>query len=313
MRSKVIIALRILFFIFFFVSGLSKIYPNPDVAIHLFEKEQLQPVGIPFCLSTWFSRALIGLEFLVAFGFLLPFYFKKITLPLSIFLLLFFSLFLGFEVFYLGKWTGNCGCFGQLIPMTPPESLVKNVVALLLLGFFYRNKANISDRKKPSFWLIPVFYLMIFSGIYLLSPKTCIYEKPAVENGMLSPEVKLFESKFPKLKEGIQILCFFSPACPHCKDAAKDLNALSQKTKIDKHYIIFLEDEATPENMRAFVSISGIKAKYTTLPFMEFPTDTDPPAVLILKNGQVVKRFFGKEKDAFKKTLFLKEFEKIEE
>jgi thiol-disulfide isomerase/thioredoxin/uncharacterized membrane protein YphA (DoxX/SURF4 family) len=311
MRNKVILSLRILFFIFFFVSGLSKIYPNPDVAIHLFEKEQLQPIGIPFCLSTWLSRALIGLEFLVALGFLLPFYFKKITLPLSFFLLLFFSLFLGFEVFYLGKWTGNCGCFGQLIPMTPPESLVKNILALILLYFFYRNLNYISERRYPSIWFIPGVFVIIFSSLYILSPKTCIATKPIVTNSIISPEVKMFESKFPKLNEGTQILCFFSPGCPHCKDAAKDLAGLSKKTNINKHYIVFLEDESTPENIKAFISRSGIKASYTTLPFIEFPSNTDPPAILLIKDGQVVKRFFGKDKDAFSKVKFLKAFSKL--
>jgi len=264
-------------------------------------------------LSTWFSRALIGLEFLVAIGFILPFYFKKITLPLSFYLLLFFSLFLGFEVFILGKWSGNCGCFGQLIPMTPPISLLKNVIALLLLGVFYLYRNEITERPTPSFWKIIVAYLLLFSGLYALSPKTCIQEKPALAKGPLCTEVKMFESKFPKLKEGIQVLCFFSPACPHCKVAAKNLHELRNKTNFNTHYIVFLEDEATSQNMKEFISNSGIKARYTTLPFIEFPTDTDPPAILLLNNGQIVKRFYGKEKDAFSKSRFLDALAKIQQ
>jgi len=37
---KLIWIFRILFFVFFFLSAFSKIYPNPNVAIHLFEKGQ---------------------------------------------------------------------------------------------------------------------------------------------------------------------------------------------------------------------------------------------------------------------------------
>ena len=108
MFNKLIWPIRVLFFLFFFLSAFSKIYPNPDVAIHLFVKEQLMSLHIPLCLSTWLSRLLIALEFTIAIGFLVPYYFKRITLTLSTLVLLLFSVFLAIEVFVLGKWTGNC-------------------------------------------------------------------------------------------------------------------------------------------------------------------------------------------------------------
>ena len=32
---------------------------------------------------------------------------------------------------------GNCGCFGDLIPMTPLKALVKNIITLIIIVFIY--------------------------------------------------------------------------------------------------------------------------------------------------------------------------------
>ena len=312
MNSKFSWFLRIFFFIFFFVSAFSKIYPNPDVAIHLFEKEQLISLNIPFCLSTWLSRLLIAFEFTLSFAFLVPFYFKRITLPLSSAILIFFSLFLSYEVFVLGKWTGNCGCFGQLIPMTPPVSLLKNIIALVFLGLMYRKRKDIKESQDPSILYYIGVYVGVFLLIYLISPKTCICSKTGtvdIVNTELSEEVKILKEKFPTLASGKAILCFYSPTCSHCMNTAKTLQSVKGKTGVDLHFVVFMiEGEETEAKIKKFLAETKLKALYTTMEFIDFPTDTDPPAILLVNNGKVVKRFFGNEEHKFQKNQFLKAF-----
>jgi len=317
MTAKLIKPLRFLFFAFFFLSAFSKVYPNPDVAIHLFEKEQLMALNFPLCLSTWLSRMLIALEFSIAIGFLVPFYFKRITLPLSSALLLFFTIFLAFEVLILGKWTGNCGCFGQLIPMTPPISLVKNIVALVFLGFIYWKRGEINDSKDPSILYYVIAYFLVFLTIYLISPQTCISQSANAEMNKpteISAEIKLVKDKLPGVNEGKAILCFFSPTCGDCRETAKILQSLKHKTGIDKHFVVFMKERVdTEKKIQKFLNTTKLSAKYTTMKFFDFPTDTDPPAVLLVNNGKVESRFFGKEKNKFEKAAFLKAFNSLEE
>ena len=309
MNSKFSWFLRVFFFIFFFVSAFSKIYPNPDVAIHLFEKEQLISLNIPFCLSTWLSRLLIAFEFTLSFAFLVPFYFKRITLPLSSAILIFFSLFLSYEVFVLGKWTGNCGCFGQLIPMTPPVSLLKNIIALVFLGLMYRKRKDIKESQDPSILYYIGVYIGVFLLIYLISPKTCICSKTGsvdIVNTELSEEVKILKEKFPTLASGKAILCFYSPTCSHCMNTAKTLQSVKGKTGVDLHFVVFMiEGEETEAKIKKFLAETKLKALYTTMEFIDFPTDTDPPAILLVNNGKVVTRFFGNEEHKFQKNQFL--------
>ena len=315
MINKLIWPLRILFFLFFFISGFSKIYPNIDVAIHLFEKEQLMSIGIPFCLSTWLSRGLIALEFSISIAFLVPFYFKRFTLPLSSILIIFFSLFLVYEVFILGKWSGNCGCFGQLIPMTPPVSLVKNIIALLFLGFLFWKRSEISEKKTPSIIFLLLGYFFVFILICISSPNMCFNRSETIINAdSLSIEVNLLKDKFPKLQTEKSILCFYSPTCPHCMNTAKILQSVIGKTGVDTHYVVFMSDEEdTEKNIKKFLMETKLKAKYTTMKFIDFPTDTDVPAILLVKNGKVEKRFFGNDEDKkFNKNKFLEAFYKLD-
>ena len=314
MTNKIIWPLRVFFFIFFFFSAFSKVYPNPDIAIHLFEKTQLLTLGIPFCLSTWLSRLLIALEFTLAIGFLLPFYFRRITLPFSIVLMVFFTIYLLYEVFIMGKWTGNCGCFGQLIPMTPPVSLLKNAVALALLGVIYWKRNEIIETKKPSTIYYIVTYVGIFLLLYFISPNICICEKQVVKSEItvLSEEVKLIKDKLPDLVNGKAILCFYSPTCSHCMNTAKILQSIISKTKVENYYVVFMiEGDDTEKKIKKFLAETKLKAKYTTIEFIDFPTDTDPPAILLVNNGKVESRFFGNDVHKFDKDLFLKEFFKI--
>ena len=44
---------------------------------------------------------------------------------------------LTYVTFLSGGNSGNCGCFGELLPMTPIEAIIKNIVAISLLGVLY--------------------------------------------------------------------------------------------------------------------------------------------------------------------------------
>lgn len=307
-HSKSIWVLRILFCLFFLLSAFSKVYPKPDIAIHLFEKGQFLTLGIPLCTSTWLSRLLISLEFTIAIGFIIPFFFRRITLPLSILVLIFFTIYLTYEVLILGKKDGNCGCFGQLIPMTPPVSLIKNIVALIPLFYIFYKRSYIQEKSK-SFFIYFIGYILVFTSLLIISPKVC-FDKVDVNvppyQDTIVLEIKNLLKDFPTITEGKKVLCYFSPTCSHCMKTAETLNKLKSKTGIEEHFIVFMNESDVESKIKKFISSTGIKADYKVIEFIDFPSETDPPAVLVLKDGTITKRFFGKDKDKFDKTKFLK-------
>ena len=53
-------------------------------------------------------------------------------------------IYMGFQKGFIG---GNCGCFGDLIPMDNFESIIKNVISILLVAYvqrFYNKHQNLT-------------------------------------------------------------------------------------------------------------------------------------------------------------------------
>jgi uncharacterized membrane protein YphA (DoxX/SURF4 family)/thiol-disulfide isomerase/thioredoxin len=135
--------IRILISFVFFLSAIAKLYPNPSYALTYFEVHQLEPMGIPLSVAQYLSRILIGVEFAIGFLLLLPFFLKRVIIPVTIFMLTVFIVELGLEIIFKGN-AGNCGCFGTLIEMTPLEAMLKNIVSIALLVWYYFLTKNTS-------------------------------------------------------------------------------------------------------------------------------------------------------------------------
>jgi len=158
--------LRIVVAALFIVSALAKLYPSPYFAISTFEVKQLYPLGFPENLASYFSRTLIGVEFALGFLLLIPHYLKKITIPATIGLLLVFIIHLSYETFVSGN-SGNCGCFGELLPMTPVEAILKNIVAIGLLIWLLKILPNDT---KSNIWILSTIKLACILVIFMLAP-----------------------------------------------------------------------------------------------------------------------------------------------
>ncbi len=144
---------RIIIFLLFIVSGIAKMFP-----LWAFEK-QLVDLGISsWCFAPYLSRGIIALELALAFAILQPHYLKRLVIPITIFLLVAFNIHLTVEMVKHGAMSGNCGCFGQLIPMTPLEAFIKNILTIgLLIYLYYTVKDKPDGQNKLS--VLSILYL----------------------------------------------------------------------------------------------------------------------------------------------------------
>ena len=119
------------------LSVYAKFYPSPDIGvIKYFENGQLVEVlGFSESIAPFLSRLIIAFELFLAIAVLQPHFLKRITIPGSILLLVAFSIHLILQI-YQGS-NGNCDCFGELLPMTPFQALVKNILIIGLLIFLF--------------------------------------------------------------------------------------------------------------------------------------------------------------------------------
>ena len=306
LKSKMVYGLRILLSFMFLLSAVAKLYPSPHFALTTFEIKQLLPMGFNEVSAAYFSRTLIGCELALGIGLLQPHYFKRLVLPLSFLMLLLFSSQLTYEIIVNGN-KGNCGCFGSLLPMTPVQALIKNIVAMGIIAYLFKLTDKNDD--KLNGYLISTLILGSVLAVYLVGPmtkrsassvpKSVIVETPTTEAAskeidtikaeVLTSDVKEEKKEETKTKaatepkkkssaygkfyadidNGKKILCFFAPGCDHCKETAKELTQLKKQIKdFPELRIIFMDEE--PELIPAFFEYAGSKYTYQVLDVASF-------------------------------------------
>ncbi|OYU83639.1 MAG: protein tlpB [Flavobacterium sp. BFFFF2] len=161
--------IRIVLSALFLVSAASKLYPSPYFAISTFEFNQLYPMGFSEQMAAYFSRTLIGIEFALGILLLQSHFLRKFIIPSTFFMLLIFTIHLTVQSFVYGGNTGNCGCFGSLLPMTPIEAIIKNVVGMLLIIVLLVLIPKNNERNH-NFWLITSITLASILSIYMIAP-----------------------------------------------------------------------------------------------------------------------------------------------
>tara|TARA_B100000902_G_scaffold208347_1_gene198382 strand:- start:2847 stop:3773 length:927 start_codon:yes stop_codon:yes gene_type:complete len=291
--SNLTLIARILISALFLLSAVAKLYPTPLYGItKVFEEGQLIPMGFSSDFAPFLSRLIIGFEFFIAFAILQTHYIKKLVIPSTILLVSVFCVDLAIDIF--GGVDENCGCFGQLIPMTPIEAFIKNIFTILILLYIYR---NVSDKQNSNFLLLFNGYLIISVLMFSLLP---------IATNSSSKQVSSFSSYVDTdfdINNGKKVLCFFDAGCEHCMDAAKSLTELASNTQSfpDVH-IIFSDTEA--EKIPEFLNNSGSNFSYQVMPFYN-PDDEinsylevlgfeyENPVVIYYNNGNQMRFYDG--------------------
>jgi uncharacterized membrane protein YphA (DoxX/SURF4 family)/thiol-disulfide isomerase/thioredoxin len=331
----------------FFLSAIAKLYPKPSYALTSFEVHQLEPMGIPLEIAAYLSRFLIGIEFAIAILLLLPFFLRKIIIPATVLMLVVFIVELFYEIFSSGN-QGNCGCFGTLIEMTPLEALIKNVISVgLLLGYYWLDKKeeilSFDLRSRAHFSAIFNVLTVSIFGVFLAAPirreapttAPVVPVEKTMEDSVtaqkkdttvsvqlknadtskvvkpLEPKEVLsgFETLFPNINKGKQILCFFAPGCDHCRATAKAITALKKSNKqFPPVNIIFMDEE--PELIPDFFKFAGSEYTYSVMDIIKFwktlGSGKEVPGVMYLWNGNLQKFYQGIDKEQFNSSDFKK-------
>ena len=289
----------------FIISAIAKLYPSPYFAISTFEAKELLPMGFSQNVASYFSRTLIGGE--LALGVLLcqQNILKKVIIPASFLLLLIFSIHLSIDIISSGN-QGNCGCFGSLLPMTPLQALIKNILAMGILIYLFKSTPHL--KTDSSVWMTTSIVSLSILSIFLLAP---LQKKNTVISPISSIEVKQdtvvigqtstpaekkiesnptkeitndsvkaivkgpnqknsgYKHLFSDIDNGKKIMCFFAPGCEHCKETAKELTLLSQQIPNFPQLIIAFMDEE-PELIPTFFEFAGSKYPYQVIDVGQF-------------------------------------------
>jgi thiol-disulfide isomerase/thioredoxin len=338
LQRTITLGLRILLAGMFFLSAIAKLYPSAALALGTFEAKQLIPMGFNEEFAQYFSRILIGCELALGVGLLQPHYFKRLVLPLSFLMLFVFSSQLTYEIITVGN-KGNCGCFGALLPMTPVQALVKNILAMGMLVYLFMVSKK-EDDERNHFLILTIILASILS-VFMVGPMqqktkitpviqgtineadtaTSVVDTTAktTDNKVVKdsiPEIKEpkakksgFSNLFPDIDKGKKILCFFAPGCDHCKETAKQLTKMRKSIPgFPEVRIVFMDEEA--ELIPDFFAFAGSDYTYLVLDVVSFwktlGNSKDTPGVMYYWNGNLIKEYNGIADKKFKEGEFKK-------
>ena len=162
-------------------SGIAKMFP-----IWAFEK-QIVDLGLAsWCTAAYLARLIIALEIAIAIAILQPHYLKSFVIPVTISLLVAFNIHLTIEMVKHGAMNGSCGCFGQLLPMTPLEAFIKNLVTIGLLIYLYLKVSNKPKGQNKFVYILLMYAVSAFLMFAAFPFCPCKAEVPQDETAILA-------------------------------------------------------------------------------------------------------------------------------
>ena len=312
-KSYIAWTLRIIVAALFIISALAKLskghlLDSPYFAISTFEVKQLYPMGFSEGFAPYFSRTLIGIELALGVLLLQNNWLRKFLIPVTILMLAVFIGHLSYVTFLSGGNTGNCGCFGELFPMTPIEAILKNIVAIGLLIYLFSLLPKVAPN--GNFWVLTTILFATILWIFMLAPiqppasnfsvspvsetpqdnisnttapidtvktktaavaiKKDSIKKVEVTNTNEPKNVTSGNAKyFPGIDKGKKILCYFVPGCDHCRAAAKELTEMRKKdASLPPLSILFMNEE--PDLIPEFFKEAGASYPYKIIEIIPF-------------------------------------------
>ena len=227
-------------------------------------------------IASYLARFFIGLEFALGFLMLLPFYVKR---------LMQFTFFLlgGFTLHLIYLWsigdTDNCGCFGEMISMTPEQSIIKNMIMLAIAFVVFR----LAQTKKIKIIIPIVFSAATIISMWIILPIPNHKEFPFESFTHFETRGRV------DLSSGENLVAIFNLDCEHCQQTATELGELKRNQEnFPELYVLYFQEGST--TVEDFESITQSSFPYDLIEvntFFDLIGDS-PPRVYHLKDGKVL-------------------------
>lgn len=285
--------LRIIVGLVFILSGLAKLFPIEPFEIIFVD------LGVSnWLLAPFIARFIIAFEIFLGLSIVFNNWIKNIIYYVALYSVGVFTAYLIYLLITKGN-NVDCGCFGSFLALTPIESIIKNVVLIIMLLLIKRDYHPSGILK----WLPILFLIIAFASTFLLNRVGLqnaqgIELNEIVDYSELPPLYKTGEKI--DFTQGNKIVAFLSVSCSHCKSAAHKLAYLKSKHQIDNLYIVL-----------------GSKEENNIQPFLD-DTKLDFPLIWINNDsffkysGGSLPAFVYMEKGVLKKK-WIGEFFKVEE
>lgn len=281
------IVLKVLLGLIFIVSAILKIVDMDRFEIYIYSYHFFS-LNFSFLVA----RAAIILELVLGIGLVSNishklFWWGSMAMLVGYTLLLIYALIIG--------RTDNCHCFGDFLQFDPKQSLIKNGILILLFLLIYRVK----EWKTPYRWLILCLAVVASTiGVFVASPPDNYTPAYAPEQNL---QIELFNEMLDDapldslhLKEGKQIICFFSTGCEYCQMSAHKLSLMQQFYDFPKDRITYLfmgSEEGITKFYERSESAHYREVLYPDVVRLLKSVNGNLPVIVLLEDGAVVHEY----------------------
>lgn len=223
----------------FIIAAILKLISIDEFEIYVYSFNVLN-----FLATSVFSRLLIAGEFILGLFLILKIH-RRFTWNATMIVQILFTLFLTYTALFRND--ANCHCFGDLVELSPLESIAKNIVIIGLLLFLAKdNQSKDNSHRSWLTWLIINCTLLI---VFVVSPPDVIYKMIYSTEKEIST-VDLYDSfddivsfNVQQQKEDIiqpaadsKLIAIVSSGCKYCQIGIKKLSMIMKKNeqKTDK-------------------------------------------------------------------------------
>jgi hypothetical protein len=274
----------------FILSAYAKLFP-----VELFELTFVDIGVANWIIAPFLARIMIAIEFLIGILLFFNLYKNKFTLRFTIIVLIFFTIYLFWQLFTEGN-SGNCKCFGNFISITPLESILKNIIlialSLVLLKF---HKGIIWKYSKI------LFLVIILSSAalpFIINPVDLNVTEQTSDDSVVNYKLdldvlynnpKVVEPKMD-LRKGKYIISFMSLTCPYCRIGAYKLHIMKKRNPGIP--IFFILNGSNDKLKPFFDETKATDIPYTILLGKDFVkmSGLRLPAIYWVNNGIVIKK-----------------------
>ncbi len=220
------------------------------------------------------ARFLIGFEFALGLLMILPYYTKQIMAVASL-LLIGFTLHLSY-LWAIGD-TENCGCFGEMISMSPGESILKNAFMLIASGWLWKTSSAQGGNSKT----LLIVSLFTVGSMWFLLP---------IPNQSEFPTTSFTNFEYTgrtDLAAGEKLIAVLNLDCEHCQELAVDLGDLWRGGTLPATYVLyFKEGDTTVEQFELLTNSQFPYAEIDVNTFFDLIGDS-PPRMYHLVEGKI--------------------------
>lgn len=275
MNQKTLLIIRLVVGVVFILSAVSKLKSLGIFEIILID----QGLTADRTAAAYFARALISLELFMGVAFFQPFLLKRLVAPLTFISLTAFSIYLVYLMIFAGN-TENCGCFGDVIEMSPLESLLKNLVLMGLAAFLFLRLDSEKNR-----WAIPTgLFIGCFVFIFAAFPIRSADDNAFIKYTHFEPIGRV------DLTSGEHLVAVLDLDCPHCREMAEELGALDRNTNsLPRIYFLFYGDDDGSNSVQYFFYLTSTEYPYHIISEDEFfdLIGSAPPRLYYLHDGKI--------------------------